>query len=71
MQLSKSKEFDVLDVLSVLSFWISLLNLDENLSQSTASDLMSEAVADIHEHLKQQDEKIEHILEVLEHEKNS
>lgn len=65
MQLSQLKEFDALDVLSVMSFWISLMNLDENLSQTSASDLIQTAVKDIHEHLELQDNKLDEINKTL------
>lgn len=71
MQQFQSKEFSTIDVLAVLSFWIGLLNLDENLSQGKAAELLKAAVSDIHEHLAIQDEKLGRILEVLENEKNT
>lgn len=65
-----SKQIELLDVLNVLSFYISVQNLEENLSQGAAGDMLKTAVEDIHVHLKEQDHKIDHILEVLENEKD-
>lgn len=58
-------QIDILDILNVLSFYIGILNLDENLSQGKAGDMLEIAVEDIHKHLKLQDEKIDKIMEVL------
>lgn len=60
-----NKNLDIIDFLSVLSFYIGLQNLDENLSQEKAADLLSIAIQDIHDHLSEQDKKIDKILEVM------
>lgn len=64
------KQFDVLDILNIMSFYIGIKNLDENLSQGQAQDLLNIAVEDIHKHLRDQDVKINKIMEVLGIEKN-
>ena len=65
-------EFDILDILSVLSFLISVKNLDLNLTQNDKQDLMKELnketsilLDEIHGHLAIQDEKLNIILEEL------
>ena len=65
-----NRELDVLDILNVLSFYIGVKNLDENLSQTTAGNLLDTAVEDIHKHLEEQDNKIDMILKELSHDKN-
>lgn len=65
-----NRELDVLDILNVLSFYIGVKNLDENLSQTTAGNLLDKAVEDIHKHLEEQDTKIDMILKELSHDKN-
>lgn len=65
-----NRELDVLDILNVLSFYIGVKNLDENLSQTTAGNLLDKAVEDIHKHLEEQDNKIDMILKELSHDKN-
>lgn len=60
-----NKQIDILDLLNILSFIIGVKNLNENLSQNTAGDLLSAAVKEIHEHLSEQDRKIDLILEKL------
>lgn len=60
-----NKQIDILDLLNILSFVIGVKNLNENLSQNTAGDLLSAAVKEIHDHLSEQDRKIDLILEKL------
>ncbi len=59
------RQFDILDILNILSFIIGVKNLNENLSQNTAGDLLSVAVNEIHDHLSEQDRKIDLILKKL------
>ena len=66
----QNEQMSALDVLSLFSTMLSLANYSENLSQSKAADLLRDAVQDLHGHLKEQDEKIEKILEELENAKN-
>lgn len=70
--MNNDKQLSFIDILSIMSFCLSLENLNENLSQSDKQDLqnsLSESIdkvlKEIHTHLKQQDEKIDKILEVL------
>ena len=66
-----------IDILSVLSFIVGLQNLDLNVDQNDmdaqtreidkrANQLVNAAIAEIHEHLERQDQKIDHILSLLE-----
>lgn len=59
-------QLDALDLLSVVSFAIGLANYAENVDQSTMQDAIKSAARDIHAHLQEQDEKINHIMEVLD-----
>ena len=70
-------ELTALDILNVLSFIIGLKNLDLNIDQNDmdnqtreidkrASELVNNAIAEIHQHLEKQDQKINKILEVLQ-----
>ena len=65
-----NRELDVLDILNVLSFYIGIKNLDENLSQTTAGNLLDKAVEDIHKHLEEHDSKRDMILKELSNDKN-
>ena len=66
-----------LDALTLLSFVISILNYEENLTQSDKQDLLdninavtSDAIVRIREHLNYQDKKLNEIMEVIKNESN-
>jgi hypothetical protein len=66
-------QYDLLDILNILSFLIGILNYNENLTQGDKQELMQKfdtqtqvLLKEIHEHLDAQDQKIERILEQLE-----
>lgn len=66
-------QFTFLDIVSLISFFIGLENLNENLTQGDKQDLMSELsnkaeilLKEIHAHLESQDDKIDLILKKLE-----
>lgn len=66
------QQYDLLDVLNILSFIIGILNYNENLTQNDKQDLLGQLnnqtkvlLNEIHSHLKEQDTKIDSILEVL------
>lgn len=52
-----------LDALAAISFIISVANYQENVSQSDVQDVMKSALTSIHDHLEEQDRKIDKILE--------
>lgn len=61
-----------LDIINLMSFMIAIMNLNENLNQGDKQELLeglsnqtSELLNEIHSHLKEQDKKIDSILEVL------
>jgi len=67
-------EWTFLDMLTIMGFCIGLQNLDLNISQENLDNQTQEldaklraVVDDIHQHLKLQDQKIDRIVEVLEH----
>ena len=64
-----NRQYDLLDVLNILSFVIGILNYNENLTQNDKQELLEELdnqtttlLEEIHAHLKEQDIKIEEIL---------
>lgn len=72
-----NENLSMLDILNIISFVIGIMNYDENLSQSDKQDLMSALneqtnllLDGIHKHLKEQDKKLDTILEVLNNDKN-
>ena len=64
-----SKQYDLLDAITMVSFIVGLLNYGENVDQTTINGTVQSAVQDIHDHLSEQDEKITKILQLLENEK--
>jgi hypothetical protein len=64
-----SKQYDLLDAITMVSFIVGLLNYGENIDQTTINDTVQSAVQDIHDHLSEQDEKITKILQLLENKK--
>ena len=65
-------QLSFLDLLTIASFAISLENLEENMNQSDKQDLQKDLsdkadllLKEIHEHLEQQDRKIDEILRRL------
>lgn len=64
-----NEKIDVLDMLSILSFYIGIKNLDENINQNDLQEALNKAIEDIHSHLKEQDKRLERI-EVLLNDQN-
>lgn len=67
-------QFTFLDTINLVSFMISMMNLNENLTQGDKQDLLKtfsqkadDLLNEIHSHLKDQDKKIDKILEELSH----
>lgn len=67
-------QLDFMDILSIMSFCISLKNLDENLSQNDKQELQKNLsdqtnllLEEVHGHLEKQDKLIKEILEKLKH----
>lgn len=65
-------QFTFLDIVSVLSFFIGLENLDANLTQSDKQELQHDLIeitnkllTEIHSHLQDQDDKLDKLLERL------
>lgn len=65
-------QFTFLDTISLLSFFIAIMNLNENLTQGDKQELQKDLaektdnlLKEVHEHLEDQDKKIDRILEEL------
>lgn len=52
--------------MSFIGFLIGVANYEENISQSDVQGMIKGALRDVHEHLEEQDDKIDHIIELLE-----
>ena len=64
-----TKQVNLLDLISIMSFVIALINLDENITQSDMQDAMNLVNEDVHRHLAIQDEKLNAIIRMLERDK--
>lgn len=65
-------EFTFLDIITLIGFYIGIMNYEENLTQSDKQDLenklsnkMDSLLTEIHNHLENQDKKIDCIIERL------
>ena len=63
-------QFTFLDIITLMGFFISIMNLNENLTQNdkqdlqqTFSDKTDALLQEIHSHLQEQDKKIDELLE--------
>lgn len=55
-----------LDTLTFIGFMLGVANYEENITQSDVQEMIKEALEDLHEHLREQDRKIDHIIKLLE-----
>ena len=70
-------QLTLLDIVSLISFVVGIENLEMNITQddmqratNKLDSALRKQVEEIHAHLEQQDNKIDHILEVLGDDKN-
>lgn len=64
-----NEEFELLDLLTVLSFIMQVQNQSKLFGISDIQEDNNRVAEEIHQHLKQQDEKINKILELIDNEK--
>lgn len=62
---------NVLDAMSFVSFMIGVANYSENLDQTKAQEMLNDVMSEVHKHLKEQDDKMDRILELMEGGKNN
>ena len=65
-------EFTFLDIITLISFFIGLMNLDENMTQGDKQDLQQDLsekadllLSEIHSHLEQQDDVLRRLEEKI------
>lgn len=63
---NSGNKYDLLDILSMISFAIGVANYQENIGQSQLQKIVNDALTEIHGHLEKQDENIKRIMEILE-----
>lgn len=59
-------ELTFLDIITLISFYVGLENLDLNITQDDVQNATDRVLSEIHSHLEEQDRKIERILEIYE-----
>lgn len=64
-----NRQLDFLDLISIASFCIGLMNLDENVTQGDKQELLDklseqtkDLLTEIHGHLEEQDQKLDMLL---------
>lgn len=62
---SSNRKDAVLDAMAIVSFLVGMANYEENITQSQLQETAKSIMSDIHSHLKEQDDKIDRILELL------
>ena len=60
-----NRKSNMFEAMTVVGFLIGLANYNENITQSDLQDMMKRMLKDVHEHLEEQDNKIDNILELL------
>lgn len=61
-----NKQLNMLDVMSMISFFLGIANYSENIGQSDMQEVITKFIQDMHNHLQEQDKKLDHIIELLE-----
>jgi len=61
-----NNELSILDIISIVNFFISIKNLNENVNQGSVQEIIKKQTTDIHNHLNNQDKKIDEIIKRLE-----
>ena len=61
----RREEWAFMDLVSMASFLLSIANLEQNLDQNQLQDSLNRVLADVHNHLQEQDEKLDQILSLL------
>lgn len=61
----RREEWSFMDLVSMASFLLSIANLEQNLDQNQLQDSLNRVMADVHNHLQEQDEKLDQILSLL------
>lgn len=68
--MNDNEQLGLLDIITIIGFMLNLQNYGKNVDQSKMKNAISQAVSDIHDHLQEQDRKIDSIYEMLKGEKD-
>ena len=73
-----NNQIEMLDILNIMSFMLGVQNLNENLTQNDKQDMIQDLhntleanIQDIHQHLIEQDKKIDQILHILSQDRSN
>ena len=61
-----SRNNGLYDAMAMTSFLLGMANYNENVSQSQLQETAKSIINDIHNHLQQQDDKIDYIINLLQ-----
>ena len=64
--MNNNRNDGLFDAMAITSFLLGMANYNENITQSTLQETAKNIISDIHNHLKEQDEKIDYIINMLE-----
>lgn len=64
--MNNNRNNGLFDAMAITSFLLGMANYTENVTQSTLQETAKGIISDIHNHLKEQDEKIDYIINMLE-----
>lgn len=64
--MNNNRNNGLFDAMAITSFLLGMANYNENVTQSTLQETTKNIISDIHNHLKEQDEKIDYIINMLE-----
>ena len=58
-------QLGLLDILTIVSFVVGIANYEETIDQNKLQDILNDVLKGVHEHLKEQDRKIDEILDYV------
>lgn len=62
---NNDNQLNTMDFISMVNFFIGLANYGKNVDQNKMNRAIESAVIDIHDHLNEQDRKIDSVIEML------
>lgn len=62
---NNDNQLNAMDFISMVNFFIGLANYGKNVDQNKMNRAIESAVIDIHDHLNEQDRKIDSVIEML------
>ena len=62
---NNDNQLNAMDFISMVNFFIGLANYGKNVDQNKMNRAIESAVIDIHDHLNEQDRKIDSVIEIL------